>query len=363
LRRSGERGRFSRRPAKAGVRQPLSVGYRLGERYDRDVVAESPARAGDEKTGPAMTSANGDDKRDRQARDAAKARRARLVGIALMCGAVGTFACLDTTAKYLGRQIDVMQVVWARYTFALLLTLIISNPLNRPGLLRTSRPALQVGRATVLVGSTILNFFALKFLRLDQVLAITFSTPFFVAALSGPVLGEWVGPRRWAAIGVGFVGIVVVTRPGFGLVHPAVLLAIAATLCYAAYFLSTRILSRTDGNETTLFYSNFVGAAIMLPVVPFFWKALDLWQLALLVLAGALASIGHYMLIAAHRHAPASLLSSFVYCQLVWVVILGYLVFGDVPDRWSLAGSAIVIASGLYIFHRERIRGPRQAKT
>src|SRR5258706_16163309 len=159
-----------------------------------------------------------------QAGEAAKARRARLIGIALMCGAVGTFSCLDTTAKYL----DVMQVVWARYTFALLLTFILSNPVSRPGLLRTARPALQIVRAAILLGSTMLNFFALKYLRLDQVLAITFSTPFVVAALSGPTLGEWVGPRRWAAIGVGFIGVLVVTRPGLGIVHPAAILAILA---------------------------------------------------------------------------------------------------------------------------------------
>ena len=170
-----------------------------------------------------------------EARDAAKARRARLIGIALMCGAVGTFSCLDTTAKYLGRHIDVMQVVWARYTFALLLTFILSNPLSRPGLLRTARPALQIVRAAILLGSTMLNFFALKYLRLDQVLAITFSTPFVVAALSGPTLGEWVGPRRWAAIGVGFIGVLVVTRPGLGIVHPAAILAILAAFAYAAY--------------------------------------------------------------------------------------------------------------------------------
>jgi drug/metabolite transporter (DMT)-like permease len=298
-----------------------------------------------------------------QARDATKARRARLIGIALMCGAVATFSCLDTTAKYLGRHIDVVQVVWARYTFAFLLTLLVSNPLRRPGLLRTGRPVLQVTRAAILLGSTALNFFALKYLRLDQVLAITFSTPFFVAALSGPVLGEWVGPRRWAAIGVGFIGVLVVTPPGFGLVHPAALLAIMATIAYAAYMLSTRLLSRIDSNDTTLFYSNFIGAAVMLPVVPFFWRMPDLFQFALMMMAGALASFGHYMLIAAHRHAPASVLSSFIYSQLVWVVILGYVVFGDVPDGYTLAGASIVIASGLYIFHRERIRGPHVAKT
>ncbi len=297
-----------------------------------------------------------------QARDAAAGSRSRLIGIALMCGAVGTFACLDTTAKYLGRQIDILQIVWARYTFAFLLALVIFNPLSHPGLLRTGRPVLQVTRATILLGSTVLNFFALRYLRLDQVLAIAFSTPFFVAALSGPTLGEWVGPRRWTAIGVGFVGVLVVTRPGFGIVHPAAFLAILAALSYAAYLLTTRLLARTDTNETTLFYSNFVGAALMLPVVPFFWKTLDLKQIALLVMAGALASCGHYLLIKANRLAPASLLSSFIYSQLIWVVILGYAVFGDLPDRYSLAGASLVIASGLYILHRERVRGPHTKK-
>jgi drug/metabolite transporter (DMT)-like permease len=296
------------------------------------------------------------------ARDAAKARRARLTGIALMCGAVSTFSCLDTTAKYLGREIDIMQIVWARYTFAMLLAFLFVNPVSRPALLRTGRPVLQVVRAAILLGSTVLNFFALKYLRLDQVLAISFATPFAVAALSGPILGEWVGPRRWAAIGVGFIGVLVVTRPGFGIVHPAALFAFLAMLCYAAYFLTTRILARTDSNETTLFYSNLVGAVLMLPVAPFFWTPLTAWQWVLLVLAGGLASFGHYMLIVAHRHAPASLLSSFVYSQLVGVVILGYIVFGDVPDAYTLTGAAIVISSGLYILHRERIQRLPDAK-
>jgi drug/metabolite transporter (DMT)-like permease len=289
-------------------------------------------------------------------RDAAKARSARLIGIALMCAAVSTFSCLDTTAKYLGRELDIMQVVWARYTFAMLFSLLFANPVSRPGMLRTGRPTLQIVRAAILAGSTMLNFVALRYLRLDQVLAIMFATPVAVAALSGPVLGEWVGPRRWAAIGVGFVGVLVVTRPGFGIVHPAALFAFLSMLCYAAYFLTTRILSRTDSNETTLFYTNVVGAMSMLPVVPFFWTPLTPWQWTLLVLAGGFASLGHYMLIVAHRHAPASLLSSFVYSQLVGVTILGYVVFGDVPDAYTLTGAAIVISSGLYMLHRERIR-------
>jgi drug/metabolite transporter (DMT)-like permease len=290
----------------------------------------------------------------------AKARRARLAGIAFMCGAVGCFSFLDATAKYLGRHMDMLEVVWARYTFAFLLALIFSNPLTRPGVMRTTRPALQIGRSVLLLGSTVLNFFALKYLQLDQALAITFSTPFFVAALAGPVLGEWVGSRRWAAIGVGFLGVLVVTRPGFSAVHPAALLSTGAALCYAAYALTTRILARTDSNQTTLFYSNLVGAVVMLPAVIAVGTMPENVGIAVLMLAtGALASIGHYLLIVAHRLAPASVLSPFIYSQLVWTVGLGYFVFADVPNRWTMAGAGIVIASGLYLLHRERIRGPR----
>lgn len=293
-----------------------------------------------------------------RARDAAKARRARLIGIALVCAAVSTFSCLDTTAKYLSREIDIIQIVWARYTFAMLLALIFANPVSRPGMWRTGRPGLQAMRAALLLGCTMFNFLALHYLRLDQVLAITFSTPFMVAALSGPTVGEWAGPRQWAAIGVGFAGVLVVTRPGFGTPHPAILIAVLSMLCYAAYFLTTRVLARTDSSDTTLFYSNAVGMVLTVPVVPFFWTPLTPFQWGLLVTAGGLASLGHYMLIVAHRHAPASLLSSFIYFQLVAVTILGYTVFGDVPDASTLAGAAIVISSGLFILHGERTRRP-----
>jgi len=290
-------------------------------------------------------------------RDLADARRVRLTGIALMCGAVGCFAFLDATAKYLGRHIDVIEVVWARYTFGFLLALMWSNPINRPGMLRTARPVLQIGRSALLLGSTALNFFAIKWLQLDQALTITFSTPFLVAALSGPVLGEWVGPRRWAAIAVGFLGVLVVTRPGFNAIHPAALLSAGAAICYAAYALATRVLARTDSSQTTLFYSNLVGAIVTVPPVIAVWTEPDSLLVGLLMLTtGGLASLGHYLLIVAHRLAPASVLSPFIYSQLAWTTALGYVVFGDVPNRWTVAGASIVIASGLYLLHRERVR-------
>jgi drug/metabolite transporter (DMT)-like permease len=273
-----------------------------------------------------------------------------------MCGAVACFAFLDTTAKYLNLHMSTLEVVWARYTGAFLLPFIVSNPWTRPGLVTTARPLLQVGRSVLLLASTMCNFMALRYLQLDEAISIAFSTPFFVAALSGPILGEWVRWRRWTAISVGFLGVLVVTRPGPGSFQPAALLSLGGAMCYALYALSTRILARTDSNETTLFYSNIVGAGAMLPVVPFFWTTpTDALIIALMVVTGALGSFGHYLLIAAHRLAPAAVLSPFIYAEIPLMIVLGFLVFDDLPNRWTLTGAAIVVASGLYILHRERM--------
>ena len=286
---------------------------------------------------------------------AALERRRRLTAIALMCGACALFSCLDATGKYLVGSIDALEVVWARYTSAFLIAFLIWNPLTRPGLLTTRRPWLQIGRSTLLLGSTALNLFALRYLRLDQALAITFSTPFFVTLLSGALLGEWAGWRRSTAIGVGFLGVLVIARPGTaGGLPPAALFSLAGAMCYSFYNISTRVLSRWDSSQTTLFYSNFVGAAAMLPVLPFIWKPPPTaLAAALMVLTGVFGSLGHYLLIAAHRLASASVLAPFIYVQLIWATLWGFLVFADLPDRWTVAGAAIVIASGLYILYRE----------
>ena len=155
--------------------------------------------------------------------DPSHERASRFTGIALMCGAVACFALLDTTAKYLNLYMSTLQVVWARYTGAFLFPFMVSNPWTRPGLTRTKRPLLQVARSVLLLTSTLCNFAALRYLQLDEAIALIFSTPFFVAALSGPMLGEWVRWRRWSAIAVGFVGVLVVTRPGAASFHPAAL--------------------------------------------------------------------------------------------------------------------------------------------
>jgi drug/metabolite transporter (DMT)-like permease len=288
--------------------------------------------------------------------DPSHERASRLTGIALICGAIACFSLLDTTAKYLNLYMSTLQVVWARYTGAFLFPFIVSNPWTRPGLTRTTRPILQLVRSLLLLASTLFNFAALRYLQLDQAVAIAFSTPFFVAALSGPMLGEWVRWRRWTAIAVGFVGVLVVTRPEPGAFQPTALLSVSAALCYALYAIATRILARTDPNDTILFYSNIVGAAVLLPIVPFVWTTpTDPLVIALMAISGAIGSCGHYLLIAAHRLAPAAVLSPFIYTELLWVTATGFLVFGDVPNRWTIAGAGIVVASGLYILHRERV--------
>ncbi len=285
-------------------------------------------------------------------------RRQRLIGIGLMCMTVAVFACLDTTAKYLGTMMDPLEVAWARYTSAFVLTLFVSNPVSHPGLVRTKRPVLQVVRALLLVASTVLNFFALRWLQLDEALSIIFTFPFIVAIASGPILGEWLGWRRWTAICVGFGGVLLITRPGLGGFNPGALLSLASVICYGLYAVLTRVASRSDSNQTSLFYNNAIGALVMLPVIPFVWQTPANWTIALMLVGiGALGSVGHFFLISGHKLAPASVLSPFIYTQLIWVVILGYLVFDHVPNEWTMVGAAVVIGSGLYLLYRERHLG------
>jgi len=295
--------------------------------------------------------------------DLAAARRQRLMGIGLMCVAVACLTGIDVIAKYLNDYMDTVEVVWARYTSAFVLALAVSNPIMRPELLITRRPWLQFARAMLMVAGTMLNVFALRYLQIDQTLSILFFTPFLVAAMAGPMLGEWVGWRQWAAIAVGFLGVMLVIRPGFGGLHPAAFLSVATACCYALYGIVTRLLTRTDSNETQLFYGNCIGALTLSAVVWLVWTTPQSWFIVLLmVVTGAIGSVGHYLLIAAHKLAPPALITPFMYTQLVWGIALGYLVFQQLPNAWTLAGAAVVISSGLYIFNRERRHGAEAAR-
>lgn len=249
------------------------------------------------------------------------------------------------------------QVVSARYIISVALVSIILNPWSRPGIVKTSRPWLQGIRSLLLLTSTALNFFALKYLQLAETVSIMFATPFLVALLAGPILGEWAGPRRLIAIAVGFVGVLVITRPGLGGLHPAALLTVCGCFCYAFYSISTRMLAASDSPETTMFYSGMVGAVVMVPLVPLFWSwPADGLSWLLMLSTGLFGALGHWLLILAHQRAPASMLSPFNYSQIVWMVALGWFVFGQIPDRYTFIGAGIVIASGLYLLYRERVR-------
>ena len=199
------------------------------------------------------------------------------------------------------------------------------------------------------------NFLALKHLRLDQTTTIGFLTPLTVAVLAGPLLGEWIGWRRAIAVLVGFGGILLAVRPGFTQVHPAVLFALCSMLCYAVFSIVTRYLAPFDRAEVTLFYSLFAGTVVVAPLALADWvwpESPFIWTLLLSM--GLWGGLGHYLFILAHRHAPASVVAPFLYISLLTHSTAGFLVFGQVPDQWTLAGAGVVILSGLYLLHRER---------
>lgn len=281
--------------------------------------------------------------------------RATLAGIGLMCLAVTSFALTDASAKWLSGHINVLMVVWARYAIHFVVSLAVFNPWSVPGLLRTRRPWLQLGRSALLFSTTALNFAALQVLQLDQTVSIMFSTPFFVALMAGPLLGEWVGARRWIAILVGFAGILLVVQPWSGGIHPAAFLSLAAAATYALYSITTRMLVPYDSSPTTLFYSALVGTIAASLPLPFVWQTpTEPLVYGGMLFLGAIAGAGHFVLILAHARAPAATLAPFIYTQIIAMVALGWLLFGQVPSLWTLAGAAVVIGSGIYLILIER---------
>lgn len=288
---------------------------------------------------------------------AATDRRSRLIAIGLMCAALCCFTGIDTSAKWLNREIDALQTVWLRYALAVALVSVFINPVTTPGLLRTRKPALQAVRSLMLFLSTAFNFFALRELQLAQTTSIQFSTPLLVALLAGPLLGEWAGPRRLIAIAVGFLGVLIVTRPGLNGLPFAAWWSFTGTICYAFYQIMTRMLAAHDSSQTTMFYSNIAGLVLLTPLLPVIgWTPLSAAQWLVAGVMALTAAFGHWLLILAHRRAPAPVLSPFIYTQIVWMTLSGYLIFGDEPDRYTLIGAGAVISSGLYLLYRERVR-------
>jgi drug/metabolite transporter (DMT)-like permease len=223
-------------------------------------------------------------------------------------------------------------------------------------LARTRRPAIQLGRGLLLPIATLSFIAALKVMPLAEASALGFVAPLFVTLLSVPILKERVGPRRWAAVVVGFLGALVIVRPGGGLLQWAALLPLVTAASYSIYQILTRLVSRDEHPVTSLFHAIALGAAITSAALPWVWQAPpSVFAALLLGLTGVFGGIGHLALIKAFDMAPASLLAPFGYSQVVWTMALGYLVFGDFPDPISLLGIAIVVGSGIYIWWREKV--------
>jgi drug/metabolite transporter (DMT)-like permease len=285
----------------------------------------------------------------------------RIFAIALMCGAMVCFTGLDTSSKWLGLSLPTAQIVWARYAGATVIALIAAQPWSHPAVLRSRRPGLQALRSLLLLGATVSVVVALRQLQLAETATISFLTPIFVALLAGPLLGERVGAERAIAIAVGFLGVLIATRPGTSAFQPVVFVAVAGVVCNAGYVLATRKLAGVDSAPTTLVWTQAAGLVFLTPMLPWIWRwpeSSHVW-LAMAGL-GAFAAAGHGLLIVAHRFAPAPVLTPFTYTQLIWMIVSGFVVFGDWPPAATLAGASLVAVCGVWLALRERAaRRPR----
>ncbi len=279
-----------------------------------------------------------------------------LRGIALSLGATVLFATSDTISKFLTANLAVVEIAWIRYVvFVLMAGALIAR--DRPPALWPRSVPLQLTRGLCLVGSAVLFVFGLRQLQMAEAATISFISPLLITVLSIPLLGEVVGTRRWAAVIAGMVGVVIVMRPGLSGFHPAALFSVASSACWALALIITRRMAGTERPPTTLFWSACTGVVVLSGLLPFEATLPSLGQFALAVVLGVLASTGQWMVVLAHRHAPASVLAPFSYSQLLWAILAGWLVFDALPDEWTLMGAAIIVASGLYTAHRERVRG------
>jgi drug/metabolite transporter (DMT)-like permease len=229
------------------------------------------------------------------------------------------------------------------------LMVIIFTPVMGTRLVRTTQPASQLARATLMLGSTLCNFGAISFLPLAEVKAISFVSPLLVSILAVWLLKEHVSISRWVAILVGFGGTLFIVRPGSAMLNPAVLLALGAATCYSFYQILTRKIGGDDDQRTSLFYTAFVGFMIMTFMLPHVWKTPRWEDAPFFLLLGTAGMTGHYLLIKALQIERASALSPFGYSQLLWIGLAGWFVFGDFPDLHSIIGMTIIVASGLYV--------------
>jgi len=274
-----------------------------------------------------------------------------------MCAGVSAFPFMNAAVKLLTARYPVAQITWARFTGHLIVMLIVFLPRYRWTLLRTRRPAVQIGRSILMLLSNLLFVMAIGRVPLATASAIGFTAPLIVTALSVPLLGESVGWRRWCAVLVGFAGALTVIRPGSGFSDPSVLLLLLSALAYALYQIATRWVGRYDNAATGIIFAALFGSLAMSLAMPFvFVMPRTLLDGFLFCCLGLLGGFGHYLVIRAFQCGAAAVIAPLGYVELVGTTVLGYLIFGNFPDLWTWIGAGMIIASGIYIALRERRR-------
>ena len=280
----------------------------------------------------------------------------RLLGIGLVLFGYFCFCVIDSCAKWLMLHgLPPMEVVFVRYAGQFALVLALFAPRRGIALMQTQRPWTEIIRGLCLLGSTICNFIAITYLPLTITGSISFTMPLILCALSIPLLGEKVGWRRWVAIVIGFIGVLIIVRPGTAAFHPAMLLSLLTVVFAAFYMLLTRKLAGVDSSTTQQFYAAAVSTLCLAPFAFGRWE----WPTEPVtwipfVLIGVAALVGHQAITVAHRFAPVSVLAPFNYSLIVYLTASSWLIFNQPPDVWIFIGAPIVIGSGLYIWLRER---------
>ena len=262
---------------------------------------------------------------------------------------------MDGFAKYLSSDLPVLQITWARYFFTVAFTLPIMYFFFRKNLVWTDKPKLQLIRGLILLTANVCFFYSISIISLAKALTLAFIAPLIVTAFSPIFLGEKVGFRRWSAVIIGFIGSMVVIRPGFVEINLASLAALGTGVMYGFYLIITRKLSSSDNPLLTLLLTGVVGAIIISFVMPFVWIKPTLNQWSMMAAIGIFACVGHLFIILSLKYADASKLAPFSYFEIVTNIIIGYYFFSDFPDKWTFLGLFIIILSGIYISRRENI--------
>ncbi|MER9388759.1 DMT family transporter [Mesorhizobium sp. M0435] len=265
------------------------------------------------------------------------------------------FTFLDTSSKYLVLAgVSALIVAWTRFAVHVLLVGVFLRGWREPLRFRPANLPAHLTRGLLLFGSTMFNILALRTLQLAETTSIYFFGPMVITALAGPLLGEWAGWRRWLAIMSGFVGVLIITRPGIGVFGVGHLFALGSMLSNSFYVIMTRRMSATETSESLILFSALAPAVLLLPILPFSLSLpQDGWHWFILLMLGVFGAIGHWLLVQAYRLATTTALAPYPYSQMIWMIISGLIVFNQFPDRWTLVGATVIVASGLYIVHRE----------